>query len=457
MALRQVTVPWVRGYNAGVGADLASGSPMGKVVAGEATPVTGAGGSVVDFQVQRIQSTEDLESALGIDVEASYGCAAFGAGVSARFSFAKDSKIQSSSLFMSITVQVELAFLSIDSPALAPEAAAIVDRDDVFEARYGNMFVRGIGRGGLFVGVLRVDTRSSQESSEIASELAGAYGLFSAEAEAKFKDVQKKYRSEVFVRMYHEGGPTNLRIDDPADPLNLLRNANAFLEGFHSNPEECARPYFVTLAPVTIALGPLPPNLAQLQHAQDVIVYCAKRRSALLDQLNLLDYVLDNPSRYDFSNGASVAALRTASEAVQADLDLVASCASSAMNDRASAKMPAEYAASQGRTFPSATLLDPMPIAVRTEDSVTIPDFRGCSTWNACRELATRSGLTLTWEYQGTEPAAFKVIDFRPPAGTVQPKGSVVTIICPPDPPSVGAVQHIGNVAGRPWLQRIQR
>lgn len=93
MAIGQVTVPYVRGYDFGVGADLATGSPMGKVVNAAASPVDEAGGATVNFQVQRIQSTEELEQALGIDAEASYGCGAFGAGISARFSFAKKAKI----------------------------------------------------------------------------------------------------------------------------------------------------------------------------------------------------------------------------------------------------------------------------------------------------------------------------------------------------------------------------
>jgi len=48
--------------------------------------------------VQRIHSTAELEQALKIDAEASFGCAAFGAEVSARFGFARSSKVQSSSL-----------------------------------------------------------------------------------------------------------------------------------------------------------------------------------------------------------------------------------------------------------------------------------------------------------------------------------------------------------------------
>ena len=44
MALRQVTVPYRKGYDLGVGADLATGSPMNVVVTGEDSEVKGAGG-----------------------------------------------------------------------------------------------------------------------------------------------------------------------------------------------------------------------------------------------------------------------------------------------------------------------------------------------------------------------------------------------------------------------------
>ncbi len=82
---------------------------MGKVVDGPFSGVQDAHAATVRYEITRIHSTSELETKLGIDVEASYGCAAF-AGVSARFSYARDSKIQSSSLFLAITANVELEF-----------------------------------------------------------------------------------------------------------------------------------------------------------------------------------------------------------------------------------------------------------------------------------------------------------------------------------------------------------
>ena len=102
----QVEIPYQKNYDFGIGVDLATGSPMGKVVNGEITAVDGSAGATTSFEISRIQSTEDLERTLGISVEASGGCGCFSA--SGRFDFAKRSKIQTSSLFMAINAKVSL-------------------------------------------------------------------------------------------------------------------------------------------------------------------------------------------------------------------------------------------------------------------------------------------------------------------------------------------------------------
>lgn len=452
MAVRTVYVPWNRGYDLGVGADLASGSPMNLAVVGDATPVDRAEGSLVDFRVQRIRQTAELETALGIDADANYGCAAFGAGASARFSFAKNVKVQSSSLSMAVTALVELEYLSIDEPRLKDKAAEIINLPPEFEARYGNMFVRGLGRGGIFVGVLQMDTQSEEESTKIAGELQGTYGLFSADLSAKFQEVQNKYSSEISTTMFHEGGPVELQITNPGDPGQLLTNANQFLQSFHDNPDGVSRPYLVALAPLTIAEGPLPPNVVDVQNAQDVIVHCAKRRSALLDQLNLLEYIVDNSGRFDFEQGASLESVRQGVVGVEADLDLIASCASAAMNNVQAAALPAPFAQSRGVIYPQAAMPNPMPPPKDVAETVTVPDFRSCTTWAQCVELARASKLAIAYEYLGDHPEDFRVIDFRPPKDTQQPLGSVVTIVCPPDPPNLFRVLRTSGVWDDPLL-----
>ncbi|RWO22126.1 PASTA domain-containing protein [Mesorhizobium sp.] len=445
MAIGQVTVPYRPGYAFGVGADLATGSPMGKVVSAPETAVPRAAGATINFQVHRIQSTEELEQALSIEAEASYGSGSFGANVSARFSYAKKAKIQSSSLFMVVTTRVELAFLSIDDPALSENAQTLVSRPEDFKARYGNVFVRGIGRGGLFVGTIRMETESAEESQEIAGELKGSYGLFSAEIKAKFAEIQSKHRTSTFIDMYHEGGPIDLHISDLTNPLELLDNANRFLDSFNTDPDKFAVPYFVTLAPIAIAKGPLPPNSAELEHAQDVLVACSKARSRLLDKINLLDYILDNTSRFEFTGGADRTAVQKALDDFQVDLDLVADCASTAIRSPAQAAMPATYAKNIGSAYPRAEL--PVLPVPKGGKMVAVPDFAGYKSWVECNEAATRAGLVAQQTLATIEPGdVFRVLSVSPPAGTSVPEGSVVTIVTQPTKVVVLPPHHF-NVA----------
>ena len=319
LAQVEVTVPYRSTYDFGIGVDLATGSPMGPAAAGDVSGVTGAHGAKTGFQISRITSTADLEKSLGISVEASGGCGCFGA--SARMDSAKNSKVQSSSLFMAITAQVQLENLSIDDPRLTPSAVELAGRPDVFSGRFGNMFVRGIVRGGLFVAVLRFDTRSSEETEKISAKLSGSYGAISAEASTNITEVQKEYRSDLFISVYHEGGPIDLTMGEVTDPREMYVMLQAWLKSFQDDPVKNSVPYTVTLAPVAIANGPTPPNAAEIQHAQDVLVMCAKERSRLLDGYNLMSYMLQNPACYEFVPPVAQADVARALTGFQLDLE----------------------------------------------------------------------------------------------------------------------------------------
>jgi hypothetical protein len=401
MAQIQVKVPYTENYDYGVGVDLATGSPMGKVVVGEPSGVAGAGGATASFDISRIHSTSDLESKLGIHVEASGGCGCFGA--SARFDFAKTSKIQTSSLFMAITSTIVLENLSIEDPALSPLAAQIVDRADVFSTRYGNMFVRGMGRGGLFVGVMQIDTTSSEDSESLSAELGGSYGMFSAKAKTNFEEVQKKYHSEIHINVYHEGGPIGLSMNDIGDANQLYIMLQRWLQSFQDNPKENARPYSVTLAPIAIANGPIPPNAVDIQHAQDILMLCARQRSVILDGLNLMDFIFQNSSRYDFVAPTTPADIAKASNGYQADFDLVAAAASQAINNITKAVTPADYAKQIGQPYPQGVPPTPMPTLKKgLPQPKTVPNFTGL-TWGAARELSQQTGVRID-EFQPSGP-----------------------------------------------------
>jgi hypothetical protein len=370
MALIQVQVPYQASLDFGIGVDSNTTSPMNKVVEGEITGVIGAEAAKAGFSISRIQTTHELETALKIDVNASYGSVAFGAGVADRFSFATDSKIQSSSLFMAITATVSLATHSIDEPVLTAAAAAMIDNPPNFNTRFGDMFVRGIGRGGLFVAVLKIETSDEQSTKDISNKLSGSYGAFSADAEVKFSEVQRDFKCDIQIKLYHEGGPVDLLMDNIQDPNLLFGLLKTWFKSFADDPDKAAVPYFAILAPTVIANGPLPPNAAETEHAQDVLVNCARQRSAILDSLNLMDAIIQSPARYAFTPPVTMADVRAASAGYQADLDTVAAAASSAMNHPSTAKMTADFAAEKGRPFPQGIRPEPIPALNAGELSV---------------------------------------------------------------------------------------
>jgi hypothetical protein len=361
MALVTVQVPFRDGLDFGIGVDSNTTSPMNTVVEGEITGVTDAHAAKAGFHIARIETTHDLETALKIDVSAGYGSVAFGAGIADRFSFAASSKIHSSSLFMAITANVQLETHSIDRPALTADAAEMRDNPANFNVRFGDMFVRGIGRGGLFVAVLSIETKDEKTTQDISNKLSGAYGAFSADAETKFSEVQRDFSCSIDIRVYHEGGPVDLIMDDIENPTQLFGLLKRWFKSFADSPDMAAVPYFAVLAPTVIASGPLPLNAAETEHAQDVLVFCARQRSSILDSLNLMDAIIQTPTKYVFTPPVTIVAVKAASTGFQADLDTIAATASEAMNHPAKAKLPADFAKDNARQFPQGVLPEPIP------------------------------------------------------------------------------------------------
>lgn len=385
MTLAQYEIPYQHGHDFGIGVDGPAASPVGLVVTGAVTGVAGAVGGFGQFEILRITETSQLESRLGIDASATYGVGLFSA--TARFQFAKDAKVQSESLFMAVTATVTAGFRQIDDPALTHDAGTLVGNPEQFTQRYGDRFVRGISAGGLFVGILNLQTGSREEADSIAGELKGSYGLFSAEAKAKLEQIQNTHRSQLSVLVYREGGPIGDSLDRPDDPIALYALLQRWLKSFETNPEVAA-PFSVTIAPTTIATGPLPPNAADIEHAQDVLVLCARARSQTLDRYNLTDYILQNSARFDFSVSPR-AAIIDAFKGCEIDLDTIASAASAAINAPGNAKTPVDYAAEKNLKYPSGLLPEVMP-TLRT-----IPMARSSGIWLVKSPMNTAGTVAL--------------------------------------------------------------
>ncbi|HTX96170.1 MAG TPA: hypothetical protein VME67_15700 [Mycobacterium sp.] len=378
MVDHNITVPAGHGYDLHLGIDALTLDAKNRVVDGAATTAEGGGGSDSSFIMKRVESTSDLMKALGVDVDASVGSVLFGASAKERFSYAQSQHVQSSSLFMTITASVELPDLSIDEPVLTSAAQADIGVAQTFHDRYGDCFVKTIVRGGLFVGVLKIDTSSSADADTISNQLSGTYGLVaSADVGVKITSTANRFHSEVSVDLFSSGGPV---FQKPADSDALLRCLNDFLDSLRTDPDHNAKIFQVVLAPVQDAEGPLPPNAVDIAHAQQVLTFCAKMQLSTLDNLNLVSDYIARPDRYDFPATFQPADARTLADSLQADLDLIAQCASAAMNNPLQAREPADFAQSIGTPFPQGLMPSQLPTLkpVVVAATLKIPSFFGC-------------------------------------------------------------------------------
>lgn len=372
----EVRVPALETHAFGVGVDRLSGSVRGRAVKPNPEKAPTHGGDLY-FDVSRVSSMSDLQTALGISIGASYG--AFGAGISGRFSFMETSQVHTSALFITVLATMTQAYDTIADCELTDGAAKQVDNPSVFAARYGDMFCRAVKKGGIFLGLLQVNTVDSKQARDIEAELKGSYGFFSANAEAKFSDVLKTQEVQSYFRIYQEGGPAP-KIQDPTDPIELLRNANAWLQAMGSPDSNWGRAYEWTLAPLEIAEGPLPPNAAEIENAQDVLLYCAGERLSLLEDLNGLRWHLDNPDIFDWSKSAVTPKdIADAAVRVQLDLGTVKRAASNAINHPGDAVFPAEWASRQDppESYRSQPLPSPMPPIIKKPSSGPVFDLAG--------------------------------------------------------------------------------
>jgi hypothetical protein len=420
----QIEVAYRKGFEFGMGVKASTGSPLGQGVVGDETPVKDAIGGKGTFQMTRIQSTEELESHLGISAEVSGGIGLFSA--SDRFTFAKECKIQTTSLMLLVQCTRQLGFIQIDNPALSPTAAALTagGNGELFSERYGDCFVRGMTRGGQFFGLIRIDTQSNEARETIVNKLSGTYGAFSAEVSGNISDAMKATSSSADIRIYYEGGRV---VTQPQSPQDLLKASQEWAGSVEAEPV----PYSVTLAPYVVADGPEPTNKEDLQHQHDVLVRCAKMRSATLDKQNLVDYVVDPSHRDEFEFAPGGADLDSLAAGLSLDLDVIAEAASHAIEHPKEALEPEPYARQiKGM---AGYVLTKIPTNMPNHRGATsvVPDFRAAKSQVDAIALATAKRLTLHWVESADIDVGWHVASQDLAPGTPVPVGTTITLECP--------------------------
>jgi hypothetical protein len=231
------------------------------------------------------------------------------------------------------------------------------------------------------------------------------------------------------VFLHTEGGSL-IGHEHPTTPEDLLAAHAAWfnsLVGPDGKGTDLKRPYTVQALPYTIADGPLPPNSADLKNQLDVLARCSMLRSATLDNLNLVTYVMEHGGQFDF--GPTTAAdLSAACVALGKDLQHIAKTASHALDHPEDAQWPEVYDTSDGYKF---WVLDPniLPKLRATLEKPT-PDLSHCSNESDARKKCSDQGFVLSVVVDQTQDAGilFKVLSQKPIANYDAPAGTVITL-----------------------------
>jgi hypothetical protein len=421
-----VIVPYQEGHAFGMGIKSATGGRMQLGVVGAVTQIGGASGGSGSFQMTRIQTTEELESHLGISADASGGVGLFSA--SDRFNFVKDCKVQTTSITLLLHCTRQFGFQQIDEPALSQSAAALVSqgRVDLFSDRFGDCFVVGLRTGGQFFGVIRIDTKGNDSRQTVENSLSGSYGPFSADVQVKVSEAMKSTQSNAEVYVYYEGGDVKTK---PQTPEELFAAADEWSNTLASQ----AKPYSALLLPYVIANGPQPPNKEDLQHQHDILVRCAKLRSQAYDRLNLIDYMTDPAHRGEFVADPQGPDLGKLMAGISQDLDIISDAASFAIDNPKEALEPEPYAQTKkGLTGYTLTLLPAnLPNHVGA-DNVIVPDFRKATNTGEAEQIAASSHLTLHWVESPAIGAPWHIDSQDHPPGASVNAGASITLVCTP-------------------------
>ncbi len=439
MALQQEQIQIRDGYDIGIGVASATGSPMALGAVGAVTPPQiGTGGSG-SFTFRRLESTSDLETELGIGADVSAGVGLFSG--SASFDFSKQCKIQSSSLAVMVSARETFAFQQMDSPELSPAAAALVaaGKQAQFAGQFGEYFCRGIGTGGRFTGVLRIDTNSAQSKSTVDLALSGSYGLtVSADVKLHISETLKTASARIEGFYIFDGGEVRTRLTSN-DPLELVNQLFQAMDEWTATVRQSPKAYTVTLAPYAIALGPPPPNIADFEHQRDVLIRCAKLRSQTLDKVNLIDYILDPDHMAEFAivpppDGPDLPALQAA---LAGDLDVIAEAASFAMDNAKTACDPETFMRTI-KNVPGFTLTPlpsnlpahtgppaPPPVAPPA-GTFTIPNWQTVDEVNAAGQNPDLN-IVLLMQTDNTRPTG-TIVSIVPPPGTTVALSAEITV-----------------------------
>ena len=411
-------VPYYHGLTYGIGVDSPSGTAMNMVATGTPNAVSNGNGQTMSFTWTEVKTQEDLMSHLGISADASGGIGLFSA--SARFSFAKDVQINTSSVFAVLDLRVMNAFQQIDSPGISANASTLISQGNMsaFQQQFGDKFVRGLSTGGAFFGTVEIVTNDETDRENIETAISGAYGVVNGKVSLSDSFSKAISNHSVHVQVYTEGGQLPAQL--PTDPVSLLNAANTWLP----TVQNAGVVYSALVDSDSILPLPNPPTYIDLQHQEDVLTQCSLDRDADMQSLNDIAYIKSHPNQFQSPNGgplgaADFTALNTLANQITQDMQTIQQAADTALTDPKNCAYPVL------QVVPPAVL----PVNRIATLWVTVPDLSPDDIYSDVNGQLKNANLVSSYQgvYASDTCPEGQVVNQSPIAGTHVPAGTVVT------------------------------
>jgi hypothetical protein len=330
-----IKLPYETGMDLGLGVNSTTDEVRGQAVTWPGAPagVTDAGGQVPSFDLQLIESSDDLMRVLGIDVSASGSYAMFSG--SAHMDLYNSCAFHQYSLFVYAHATVLNSFQLLKNVTLeaGPEALLTNGKVDQFIEDYGDTFINGIQTGGETFAIFEITTSSSTERDSIHADLTakGDFGIGKASVSAQFGQTAEAATAGRVVNFHTKsfGGNaiTFTSFDDIVKQLNAYPTS---VSGAQSVPYAMQAQDYGTLG---VAL----PGAAELESQRLAIGQMAQQHNMLTTTLNNIRYIQNNPSQFIAPDFAT---LGTAADTITDDLNTLQSQSLACAKDATQCNLP---------------------------------------------------------------------------------------------------------------------
>ncbi|MEI3648755.1 MAG: GUN4 domain-containing protein [Dolichospermum lemmermannii FEM_B0920] len=338
----QITRDYCEGMIEGFGYNPLTGKIYDKYVTYERKVVAGEKkGAIADLSFQRVTSTAELNSVLGIDASASLNASWFTgqASLKAKVSLESSEKTEEFATFSVLYVKVREAPIMLEEVDLSPRIRNFLKEnglDDFYQVA-GYEYIAGIIPGGEFISTIKI-VSSNRETKEKVDAALNAQISFTSpvpgngsleanlELKSTFSQLAKNSQVRIEARCYRKGGD-GLLVTNPEDALNYALNFPAYLRQSPSILQVICKPYQDLLSfprgLKAIDMMTLQRQQRPLQDLFDIF----QQKSKTLAQI---DQILLNPMQF---HGVEEDVLRKGKRQLEHELDIIAENATKYANN----------------------------------------------------------------------------------------------------------------------------